>query len=163
MVVSMKIELKNVHYSAALSEETNAFTADIWVDGKKAGYAKNGGTGGNTDVGPQELFDRLQAHGATLPKKDLGDGITVDQDAESLVDDAFTEWLLTRDLKSLMRKGAVVTLTDKPGLYTMTKKGVAPDTYARAVSENKEKCGVKQVLNVMPFDVALALYKANGK
>lgn len=46
----MMFQLKSVKYSRSLSEETSAFTANIWVDGKKAGYAKNGGFGGPTDV-----------------------------------------------------------------------------------------------------------------
>jgi len=39
----MKVELKNVKFSEHMSEETNAFTADVYVDGKKCGYAKNDG------------------------------------------------------------------------------------------------------------------------
>lgn len=159
----MKIELKNVSYSARLSEETSAFTADVWIDGKKAGYARNHGTGGDTDVGPRECEERLTAYGKTLGKFDLGDGLSCNQDAGFLVDQAFEDWLVARDLKKLFAKGAVVTLTDKPGIFTMTKKGVAPATYARAVDENKGKCGVKQVLNVLPWDEALKIFRAGGK
>lgn len=46
----MKFQIKNIKYSASLSEETNAFTCSVWVDGRKAGFAKNGGFGGCTDV-----------------------------------------------------------------------------------------------------------------
>jgi hypothetical protein len=35
----MKIELKKVQIYNKLSEETTAFTADIYVNGVKAGYA----------------------------------------------------------------------------------------------------------------------------
>ena len=42
----MNIELKNFKPSASLSEETTAYTATIWVDGKRAFTAKNGGYGG---------------------------------------------------------------------------------------------------------------------
>lgn len=45
----MKIELKKIEYSARLSEETNAFSADLYIDGKKAGVASNRGHGGPTD------------------------------------------------------------------------------------------------------------------
>ena len=31
----MKIELKNIKFSEALSEETNAFVCDVYVNGKK--------------------------------------------------------------------------------------------------------------------------------
>ena len=45
----MKIEIKNIKHSPSLSEETNAFTADIYVNGVKAGSAMNRGHGGCTD------------------------------------------------------------------------------------------------------------------
>lgn len=46
----MKIELKRFTTNARLSQETTAFAADVWVDGKKAGHAENDGHGGNTNV-----------------------------------------------------------------------------------------------------------------
>jgi len=46
----MKIELKNVSYSKRLSQETSAFAATVYVDGKKAGDARNDGGGGLTMV-----------------------------------------------------------------------------------------------------------------
>ena len=44
-----KVEIKNVVHATNMSEETNAFTADLWIDGKKTGGAKNDGRGGETD------------------------------------------------------------------------------------------------------------------
>lgn len=44
----MKIELKNIHHSPQLSEETHAFTANLYINGTHAGYAKNDGRGGAT-------------------------------------------------------------------------------------------------------------------
>lgn len=46
----MKLELKKVTFSEALSEETNAFTADVYLDGKLVATAKNTGQGGDTDI-----------------------------------------------------------------------------------------------------------------
>jgi hypothetical protein len=46
----MKIELKNVKFSDFASEETNCFRADVYVNGKKAGYCNNDGHGGCTNV-----------------------------------------------------------------------------------------------------------------
>jgi len=45
-----KVQLKRLQVHARLSEETTAFAADVWIDGKKAGYAKNDGHGGETFV-----------------------------------------------------------------------------------------------------------------
>ena len=50
-----KVEIKNLKVAENLSEETLAFTASIWINGKKVGDAKNAGHGGMTDV---DLWDR---------------------------------------------------------------------------------------------------------
>lgn len=42
----MKVELRNFEFYPRLSEETNAFNADLWIDGKKVGTAENDGKGG---------------------------------------------------------------------------------------------------------------------
>lgn len=46
----MKIELKKFNYNSGLSQETTAFTADLYVDNKLVGEATNEGTGGCTWV-----------------------------------------------------------------------------------------------------------------
>jgi len=46
----MDITLKNVKIYAGLSEETIAFNASVYIDGKKVGEAKNAGHGGSNDV-----------------------------------------------------------------------------------------------------------------
>ncbi len=45
----MKIELKRIEHSERMSEETECFTADLWVDGVKIGTISNHGTGGCDD------------------------------------------------------------------------------------------------------------------
>lgn len=42
----MKVELKNVKIHPDISEETNCFSATIYVDDKKVGEVKNDGQGG---------------------------------------------------------------------------------------------------------------------
>lgn len=42
----MNIELKNIKVHKEMSEETKCFSADICLEGKKAGFVKNDGHGG---------------------------------------------------------------------------------------------------------------------
>jgi len=49
------VEIKNLKVADHLSEGTLAFTASVWVNGKKVGDAKNSGRGGMTDV---DLWER---------------------------------------------------------------------------------------------------------
>lgn len=63
----MKIELKRFTSNARLSQETTAFAADVWVDGKKAGHAENDGHGGATLVRlDPTVHAAVEAHGMTL-------------------------------------------------------------------------------------------------
>ena len=69
----MDIQLKNVKIYAGLSQETVAFSASLYVDGKKVGEARNAGHGGNNDVDAhdkdgrwdRDLIERMETEAAT--------------------------------------------------------------------------------------------------
>lgn len=42
----MKLELRNVHFSERMSDETNCFSATVYVNGKRVGEVENRGCGG---------------------------------------------------------------------------------------------------------------------
>lgn len=63
----MNIELKRFTTNARLSQETTAFAADVWVDGKKAGHAENDGHGGGTVVHlDPSVRGKVEVHGKAL-------------------------------------------------------------------------------------------------
>ena len=63
----MKIELKRFTTNARLSQETTAFAADVWVDGKHVGHARNDGRGGATLVHlDPSVRAQVEAFGAAL-------------------------------------------------------------------------------------------------
>jgi hypothetical protein len=114
----MKVTIKNVKFSESLSEETNAFTADIFVDNKKIGYAKNSGQGGNTDChfnpDTKEKYREVETYLESLPdityKSSFGSG-TIKSNMENVVDELFEAWLTAKDDKKLlanMDKGILV-------------------------------------------------------
>jgi hypothetical protein len=47
----MKIELKSLKVAHHLSQESQAFTATIWIDGKRVGWAENRGCGDPVNYG----------------------------------------------------------------------------------------------------------------
>lgn len=67
----MKIELKNFKFYERLSEETNCFVADLYVNGVKCASVKNEGHGGCTDYwhyeGKKELMQQAEQYCLTLP------------------------------------------------------------------------------------------------
>jgi len=108
----MNIQLKNVKFSEHLSEETNAFTANLYVDGKRIGYIRNDGRGGNTNVQPydiehKEKFREVEEYCKTLPDRSytLGEHSgTYSMNLEHFVDDLFEHWLKQKEVKKLERK-----------------------------------------------------------
>ncbi len=64
----MKIELKRLSVYARMSEETIAFSADLWVDGVKAGTAENNGKGGSNMLRvPRSIEKAIEDYCKTLP------------------------------------------------------------------------------------------------
>jgi len=108
----MKIELKKVQFSEHLSEETNAFTANLYVDGYKIGYVRNDGCGGNTNVQPDsgdvwEKFREVEEYCKTLPPESYTYNNEVhyfDSNLENVVDGLFEHWLKQKEVKKLERK-----------------------------------------------------------
>ena len=160
----MKIELRKVAYSAQLSEETSNFHADVWIDGKKEGYAQNHGTGGPTNVLPNTLRMRLDGYGKTLPEVDIGtptggEPRMIVQDAEWIVDGLLTDWIVRRDLKRSLRNRALYTHTEKPGVFQT--KVMTADQLAKLLTSEAIKATwkVRAWLNTMPEDEAIAVYR----
>lgn len=73
--MQIEIELKNIEINQRLSEETICFSADIFIDGVKAGQASNRGHGGctdyhhlNTDTS-RMLIKNAEKYAASLPHR----------------------------------------------------------------------------------------------
>lgn len=110
----MDLQLKNVYFSEQLSEETNAFTADIWFRGKKVGYAKNDGNGGCTGINAypkqRENFNLAVEYAKSLEPIEYEGraglkGFTLDSNLEAQVNRLFENWLDKKELQKQQRKG----------------------------------------------------------
>lgn len=109
----MKIELKNIRHSEALSEETNAFTASLYINGIKVGIAKNRGYGGPTDYQAfdeegRKLVKEAEVYCKSLPPyvnpdilKEDGKPLEFKMDLELFIDNLLEDHLRRKDLKRL--------------------------------------------------------------
>jgi hypothetical protein len=144
----MKIELRKVHYSKALSDETPAYSADVYVDGKKRGTAANHGTGGQDDIYPPSLRDELEAYAKTLPPMDSSDepGLyprdRMPWSADLVLAQALEDHLVAAELRRQLRTR---TLFLRDGVLYQARQKYA---VLNAV-----------VLNCLPFERALELFK----
>lgn len=83
----MKVELRGIKHAAFASDETECFSATVFIDGKKAGTVDNEGRGGSNRYSTEGLQCRLNAIALTLPDIDLGNGRFICCDADILVGD----------------------------------------------------------------------------
>jgi len=116
----MKIELKKISFSEALSEETNAFTADLYINGKKVGYCRNDGRGGCTDYHPYNVQDRevireAEEYFKSQPQKH-SERFDFDYQPtlELAIGDLLDDWLKAKEQKKMERRMKTCILVGKP-------------------------------------------------
>jgi len=160
----MKIELKKITYSARLSEETSAFAADIWIDGRRAGEVRNDGQGGSNRYHPWEIEGQINAYALTLPPlrtgfKDLDHPTGfwhLKQTADTLINDILQRHLITRDFRRGISKRVLFT---RDGKVYETK--TMPSEALRQLLASPERLATLKadaILNLLPETEALAMY-----
>jgi hypothetical protein len=160
----MNIELRNVKYFAAGSQETECFVASVYVDGVRVGIAENDGHGGCNRIDPPLLWAQLSAYAATLPREDfeIGDGKkhSIQPDADTVIGDLLAKHLAERELRKLLQKRLIYTATDAAGIYQSIV--FTPAVLARLVADpaSPGKLKAAKILNALPFTEALAIYTA---
>lgn len=163
------IELRAVQHNERMSEETNCYSAKLYVDGAFWGEVSNHGHGGSDDFRPAKgrTYADLAALNAriaaTYPASDLGDGVTLDEDLEGICCALLTEFLIARDMKRALRTKVMFVAPDKPGLryFALKQKG---RTYAvdQMIAHVQKLAPAAKILNTLPEADALALYRAHG-
>jgi hypothetical protein len=145
----MKIELRKLKIVESMSEETTAFTADIYIEGYKSGYAKNDGQGGCTFYHAYEvrrdLIKQAEAYCLGLPAKDYG-SFKLPMNLEHFIDNIVDETLQAKEqakfnkkLQKDMLKG--VCVKTEMGYSLMTWKGF---TLEQLLSNPKGRTAVYQ-------------------
>ena len=167
----MNIALRKIRYAAHASEETHCFSADVYIDGKKVGTARNAGHGGPTDIDPRALCQKLDAYGATLPpivssipdNKDPSKFFTYSQSGETLIHDLLEDHLLEREIKRKMTTRILYTVPGKRGIF-QTRTGKAAQVQ-RWLTDPALATKLKsdKVLNLLPLAEAIALCKASER
>jgi hypothetical protein len=98
----MELTLKNVKVHADMSEETTCFSASVYIDGKRAGTAKNRGHGGPTTVnwtdrGLGEEYEKWARNQVILTED------PADPEKSMIVDDWFKlEWKIGEALDAYL-------------------------------------------------------------
>jgi hypothetical protein len=109
----MKIELKRIQFSERMSEETNCFVADLYINGKNVGEAKNEGCGGPTNYygnskESNDIIRECEKYCSSLPDVDLGNNLKIKNSLEWAIDELFESYLKEKENKrreKVMEKG----------------------------------------------------------
>ena len=161
----MKIELKNIKHSEFASQETNCYQATIYIDGKRVGTVENAGHGGCDNVYPYQVAQQIDAYAKTLPKTvcsfidpETGKPAEMEQDHETIFGDILTSWLMSKDLKRLMSK-RIVFVKEDGNVYET--KALKADQLKLNLNQGRlpEMLKAKTILNLLPFDQALTIYR----
>lgn len=158
----MKIELKSIQHSKFASEETNCYTASLYVDGTKIGTVKNAGQGGCDEfIGDQAKYREADEWcKVNLAKWNMGDSTEHDTDLEIYCGELFDNWLFEKDYRSTIRTKVLFKYPDatgKAGVFQIACKGkVTPDLIAAV--KRREPDAI--ILNDMPLPEAVAAFRA---
>jgi hypothetical protein len=120
----MKLELKNIKFYESMSEETNCFQADLFINGKKIASVKNEGHGGPTDYRllvfkNQQILRDAEAYCLTLPKEKITETFEFQPTLESKIDDLLEAWLKVQAEKKLAKQMEKGILYGRPEHYQM--------------------------------------------
>ncbi len=169
----MKLELKNIKHTEWASEETHCYQASLYVDGKPVAIVSNDGRGGaDRDYdhpkfkgdyravmkSVHDYFDGLP----NLPFSYEGaDGNMVHdslpQQLEFWCADQVNDWLSARELKKKLKSHVLFQFKYKDGIY---QSKFHPTSTNGEWVINKQAGETRRILNDMPFDEALAVWKA---
>jgi len=164
----MRIELKSLKIYEAMSEETIAFTADVFIEGKKVAYAKNDGHGGSTYYhsypnANRDILAAAEKYCEGLPKDKHG----FSQSLESVIDEwvyrVYNEKENAKHQKKLEKnclKGICFGTPDSYQIFSWTGwelKDLLTTLYGRSIIKEKIKqlkSEGQQILNTnIPADL----------
>jgi hypothetical protein len=139
----MNIELRNLKVYPALSEETRAYSADVYIDEKKAFSAENSGKGGSDiyyPYGASGLDDlhKAEQYAESLPAEKVDDMTEVSMDLDLLISRKISENEHAKALKSQATK-------------LFNKIAVLDDGKLRTFAEARYKKG----MDLTPYEEAL--------
>lgn len=157
----LAITLKRFKNYPRMSQETEAFNADIAYEGATVGTAENDGHGGCTFV---HLNDKGRAIPAIVEASRLPEGN--EESLTDIVDDLVEKSIRSKWIDNQRKKVEKELATsvifsrkgDKDGSFRNYKaKGKTPAEVAAFAKQVAGKPDVTRVLNLMPFDEAFAL------
>ena len=150
----MKITLKNIKLAGFVADESEAYTAALYVDGRKIGTVENSGNGAPDQFRPENGQSDYDRYNAAEKWSKANSGDSMEMLCAKLLDNHET----AKELKRHMRSKILYIANGVVG--TMSWKGcrkLEPKHFAAFAKKHPDAT----TLNSMPFDAALAAFKAH--
>jgi hypothetical protein len=157
----MKIELRKLRIATGLSQETTAYSAEIWINGERAFLASNHGTGGCDLYHPvgrytvQEVDHWLVANRSPTTY----DGIELPADLETEVATLMDRIAAGKRLKRLLRTSVVAIRDDD--VVSWPLKGRDPTRLKAALLVRYPALAILESPDTETFDRAVTLILAD--
>lgn len=119
----VKVTLKKIAFYERMSEETNCFAADLYINGKKVGEAKNDGQGGCTNYYTytkenNEIIRQAEEYFKSLPMKVSEYGFKYQPSLEYAIDEQFELYMKAKEEKKMQKLMETAILIGKPNSMT---------------------------------------------
>ena len=168
----MKLELKAIKHTEWASEETHCYQASLFVDGKPVAIVSNDGHGGcdreydhpKCKGDYRATMKAVHEYFKTLPNEPSEwseDGFS--QSLEGWCGDQVNELLSSRELKRKFKSHVLVQLKYKEGIFQIANNSNMATRHPTVTKGewiiDKQAGETRRILNDMPFDEALAIWK----
>ncbi|WP_199120301.1 hypothetical protein [Pedobacter sp. ASV28] len=172
----MKIELRNIKFSEEATKETYAYTANLFIGGKRAGIAENKGNGGETIIKAnnergQKLIDQAERWCRSLLSEEAQmNRHPLSMELPYYADELITEYIIQTELDKSMQKGIVFGVPDGTSYYIQTYavpfSGVlihpkGPEIIANTIS-NKIFKDLKDGVKILNTNIPESILKMAG-
>jgi len=150
----MVVTLRKIKHSPSLSEETNAFTAEVYWDGVKVGFASNHGTGGPNDVDFIDPANRARWNAFIQAQPPVpcewGDGTPLKMSEDLFIGELVDADLKAKDEAKLEKKFQKLAAKHRDAGYVLLVMAfgpemiyvpIKPETMDRRVAEMNAKHG----------------------
>lgn len=167
----MKFELRKITHNERLSEETNCYSADLYVDGVLTAHVGNRGHGGCDEQRPakgksHKDLEAIEAWiKANMPSETVrdmvidGKPLVIEPSLEHVCGDLLTAHLIERDIKKALAKTVCFAVPGEGSGIRNYKGKHAEPMKAKLIEHTRKQHPTAVIFNELPIAEAVRLWK----
>lgn len=148
-----RLEVKGIQYAVGKSASAQNYSARVYIDGRPAFTAENDGHSKKDRLVPMDGVSRKEFNDILARAKEAAG----EQDVGEYVRECVLNFKAKRNLQSSLSRRVIYVRPGEKGLCRASLKGRDQKSWKRVKREVPEAV----ILNELPIDEALALYRKN--